>query len=66
MQGLMWRAYDEFGNLTYSFAETVAAMHPYYFIRSVGGLVFLLGALVMVYNIYMTINQAPQPAHGRS
>ncbi|MBF0443954.1 MAG: cytochrome-c oxidase, cbb3-type subunit I [Magnetococcales bacterium] len=58
MQGLMWRAYDDFGNLTYSFAETVAAMHPYYFIRAIGGIVFLLGALVMVYNIYMTISTA--------
>ena len=58
MQGLMWRAYDNFGNLTYSFAETVAAMHPYYVIRAIGGIVFLLGALVMVYNIYMTIVNA--------
>ena len=58
MQGLMWRAYDNFGNLTYSFAETVAAMHPYYVIRAIGGIVFLLGALVMVYNIYMTITTA--------
>ncbi|MBF0310589.1 MAG: cytochrome-c oxidase, cbb3-type subunit I [Magnetococcales bacterium] len=58
MQGLMWRAYDEFGNLTYSFAETVAAMHPYYLIRAVGGLLFLLGMLVMVYNIVKTIQGA--------
>ncbi|MBF0455582.1 MAG: cytochrome-c oxidase, cbb3-type subunit I [Magnetococcales bacterium] len=58
MQGLMWRAYDEFGNLTYSFAESVAAMHPYYLIRAIGGFVFLLGALVMVYNVYMTIANA--------
>ncbi|MBF0212155.1 MAG: cbb3-type cytochrome c oxidase subunit I, partial [Magnetococcales bacterium] len=55
MQGLMWRAFDSFGNLSYSFAETVAAMHPYYLIRSVGGAVFLLGALVMVYNLVMTV-----------
>ena len=58
MQGLMWRAYDEFGNLTYSFAETVASMHPYYLIRAIGGFIFLLGALVMVYNVYMTIANA--------
>ncbi|MBF0611180.1 MAG: cytochrome-c oxidase, cbb3-type subunit I [Magnetococcales bacterium] len=58
MQGLMWRAYDQFGNLTYSFAETVAAMHPYYAIRALGGVVFLLGALVMVYNVFMTIQNS--------
>ena len=37
MQGLMWRAYDELGFLQYSFVETVAAMHPYYVIRMLGG-----------------------------
>ncbi|MEO5370055.1 MAG: cytochrome-c oxidase, cbb3-type subunit I [Magnetococcus sp. DMHC-1] len=64
MQGLMWRAYDQFGYLTYSFAETVQAMHPYYLIRTLGGVVFLLGALIMVYNVIMTIRSAPQtPAH---
>ncbi len=45
MQGLMWRAYDSFGFLQYSFVETVEAMHPYYMIRAVGGLLFLIGAL---------------------
>ncbi|GAB0056651.1 Cytochrome c oxidase cbb3-type subunit I [Candidatus Magnetaquicoccaceae bacterium FCR-1] len=65
MQGLMWRAYDSFGNLSYSFAETVAAMHPYYLFRAIGGIVFLVGALVMVYNIAKTIagaNQNPAKA----
>ena len=37
MQGLMWREYDEQGFLVYSFAETVAAMHPYYLLRALGG-----------------------------
>ena len=55
MQGLMWREYDEQGFLVYSFAETVAAMHPYYVLRAVGGLLYLLGALVMAWNITMTI-----------
>ncbi|MBF0358184.1 MAG: cytochrome-c oxidase, cbb3-type subunit I [Magnetococcales bacterium] len=62
MQGLMWRAYDQYGNLTYSFAETVEAMHPYYLIRTIGGLVFLVGALIMVYNIWMTIANADKRA----
>lgn len=55
MQGLMWRAYDQFGFLQYSFVETVAAMHPYYLIRAGGGVLFLIGALIMVYNVWRTI-----------
>ena len=55
MQGLMWRSYDEMGFLTYSFVETVAAMHPYYVIRVLGGVLYLTGALIMVYNFYRTI-----------
>ncbi len=55
MQGLMWRAYDQFGFLQYSFVETVAAMHPYYVIRAGGGVLFLLGGLILVYNCWRTI-----------
>jgi cytochrome c oxidase cbb3-type subunit 1 len=54
MQGLMWRAYDSLGFLQYSFIETVEAMHPYYVIRAFGGVLFLLGALIMVYNLWKT------------
>lgn len=59
MQGLMWRAYDDLGFLQYSFIETVEAMHPYYVIRAVGGLLFVAGTLVMVYNIWRTIYSMP-------
>jgi cytochrome c oxidase cbb3-type subunit 1 len=71
MQGLMWRAYDQFGFLQYSFIESVAAVHPYYMIRLLGGVLFLIGALIMVYNLIMTVRSpstervaadAPQPA----
>lgn len=55
MQGLMWRAYDKLGFLQYSFIETVEAMHPYYIIRAGGGVLFLLGSLIMVYNLWKTI-----------
>ena len=55
MQGLMWREYDGQGFLVYSFAESVASMHPYYIIRALGGLLFLLGALVMAYNMIRTV-----------
>ncbi len=55
MQGLMWRAYTNLGFLEYSFVETVEAMHPYYVIRALGGLLFLCGALIMAYNLWRTI-----------
>jgi cytochrome c oxidase cbb3-type subunit 1 len=55
MQGLMWRAYDAMGFLEYSFVESVEAMHPYYIIRAIGGLLYLGGMLIMVYNCWKTI-----------
>ena len=58
MQGLMWRDYDEFGTLTYTFAESVSAMHPYYAMRAIGGMIYWGGAVVMLYNTIMTIRQA--------
>ncbi len=58
MQGLMWRDYDAFGTLSYTFAESVAAMHPYYVMRAVGGAIYWLGGVVMLYNIIMTIRMA--------
>jgi cytochrome c oxidase cbb3-type subunit 1 len=61
MQGLMWRAYDNLGFLQYSFVETVAAMHPFYMIRALGGVLFLVGALIMVFNLWQTIRQAEVP-----
>lgn len=54
MQGLMWRAYNEFGFLEYSFVETVKAMKPYYMIRALGGLLFTTGAAIMAYNLWRT------------
>jgi cytochrome c oxidase cbb3-type subunit 1 len=54
-QGLLWREYGADGFLVYSFAEVVAALHPYYLIRSAGGLLYLAGAAIMVVNIWMTI-----------
>jgi cytochrome c oxidase cbb3-type subunit 1 len=58
LQGLMWRAYTSLGFLEYSFVETVEAMHPFYVIRAIGGLLFLSGALLMVYNLWKTVNSA--------
>jgi cytochrome c oxidase cbb3-type subunit 1 len=55
MQGLMWRAYDQFGFLQYSFIESVVAVHPYYVIRLLGGVLFLVGAVIMAFNLVMTV-----------
>ena len=65
IQGLMWRTYNESGTLAYSFVDSVVAMHPYYIARAIGGLLFLIGALVACYNIWMTIRTADQPADQR-
>ena len=54
-QALMWRTYDEAGYFGYSFIDSVVAMHPYYFARALGGLLFLLGALIGAYNVWRTI-----------
>jgi cytochrome c oxidase cbb3-type subunit 1 len=59
MQGLMWRAINVDGTLTYSFAESVQAMHPYYIIRFLGGLLYLSGMLLMAYNIWRTVFSKP-------
>ncbi|HTO29866.1 MAG TPA: cytochrome-c oxidase, cbb3-type subunit I [Pararhizobium sp.] len=59
IQGLMWRTYNESGTLTYSFIDSVVAMHPYYIARAFGGFLFLLGTVVCAYNIWMTIRMAP-------
>ncbi len=61
-QGLMWRAFDDFGNLQYSFVESVAAMHPFYVMRAIGGMFYLAGMCVMAYNAYMTIRQGVRAA----
>jgi cytochrome c oxidase cbb3-type subunit 1 len=57
-QGLMWRSYNEFGFLTYSFVETVKAMHLPYIVRAIGGLLYLLGTCIMAYNLWRTIQGA--------
>ncbi len=70
MQGLMWRAVNPDGTLTYSFVESVQAMHPFYIVRFLGGVFFLAGMLIMAYNLWNTIVGAkpaeariPAPAH---
>ena len=56
-QGLMWRAYEPDGSLTYAFIETVSAIRVYDVIRAGGGVVFLAGMFVMLFNVWKTIAQ---------
>ena len=72
-QGLMWREYGADGYLVNSFVDTVAALHPMYILRAVGGLMYLTGAIIMTWNIAMTIagklrEEAPmgETAHDQS
>lgn len=55
MQGLMWRATEPDGTLTYSFVEAVKATYPFYAIRLLGGLCFLGGMLLMAFNVLKTL-----------
>jgi len=70
MQGLMWRAVSEDGTLTYTFVEGVKATYPFYAIRLLGGLLFLVGMLIMAWNVFKTVAASqpveatiPAPAH---
>jgi cytochrome c oxidase cbb3-type subunit 1 len=55
MQGLMWRAFNDDGTLTYTFIETIAATKPYYAIRLLGGTLFFAGTLIMAWNMWKTM-----------
>ncbi len=61
MQGLMWRAVNADGTLTYTFVESLQATYPYYAIRLLGGLLFLSGMVIMGYNVLRTVRDT-QPA----
>ncbi|MGF1765399.1 cytochrome-c oxidase, cbb3-type subunit I [Aliivibrio kagoshimensis] len=56
MQGLMWRSVNPDGTLTYSFVESLEASYPFYFVRFLGGLIFLSGMFLLAYNAYKTIS----------
>jgi cytochrome c oxidase cbb3-type subunit 1 len=70
MQGLMWRAINADGTLTYTFVESVKATYPFYVIRVGGGLLYLSGMLIMLWNVVKTATSGhtvtvaiPAPAH---
>ncbi|MCY1376671.1 Cbb3-type cytochrome c oxidase subunit CcoN1 [compost metagenome] len=60
-QGLMWRAINEDGTLTYSFVEALVASHPGFVVRAIGGAFFASGMLLMAYNTFRTV-RASKPA----
>jgi cytochrome c oxidase cbb3-type subunit I len=70
MQGLMWRATNADGTLTYTFVESLKATYPYYMVRLGGGVLFLIGMFLMLYNVVKTIlpetrtEALPVPAAG--
>ena len=59
MEGLMWREVDANGFLVNSFADTVSAKFPMYVVRGLGGTLFLTGAIIMCYNLWMTVKRSP-------
>lgn len=65
MEGLMWREYDDMGFLVNSFADTVGAKFPMYLVRAFGGVLFLLGALIMSYNLWQTVRGRQRDEHSR-
>ncbi len=54
-QGLLWLSVDEIGELSFSFKDIMSSMAPYYTLRLVAGLIFLLGTILMAYNLFMTM-----------
>ena len=56
-QGLMWKSFTPEGTLTYQFLETVTSIIPMYFLRAVGGTIYLVGAIIMGYNLFKTIKK---------
>ncbi|HBF06848.1 MAG: cytochrome-c oxidase, cbb3-type subunit I [Gammaproteobacteria bacterium] len=64
-QGLMWRAVEDDGTLTYSFVEALKASFPYYVIRWIGGVMNVAGMFIMAYNIRMTLKQPKREELGQ-
>ena len=56
-QGLMLRAFDEYGNLAYTFVESESFLHLPYVVRAIGGVFFVTGMIIMAYNTFMTIRK---------
>ena len=66
MQGLMWRDVNADGTIVYSFVESIKATYPYYIVRFLGGLLFLSGMFVMLYNFMKTIKMKEDNVEGQN
>ncbi len=66
MEGLMWREVDDQGFLVNSFADTVAAKFPMYVVRALGGVLYLTGGIIMVWNLWKTARGDVAPAPART
>ena len=58
-QGLLWLAMDDLGELRFGFRDIMASMAPYYALRLVAGIVFLTGAVLMAWNLFLTVRGRP-------
>ena len=54
-QAMMWKQFTPEGTLAFQFLETVTHIIPLYIVRSIGGLLYLIGVFVMVYNVVKTV-----------
>ncbi len=62
LQAGMWNAMNPDGSLTYTFMETMVEMYPYWWARAFGGLIYMAGLLIFIYNLYMTVRQGKPTA----
>jgi cytochrome c oxidase cbb3-type subunit 1 len=60
LQGLMWRAVNSDGTLTYSFVEALEASHPGFFVRWLGGMLWVTGMLIMAFNVWQTVRSTDE------
>jgi len=62
LQAGMWNAMNDDGSLTYTFMETMVEMYPYWWARAIGGVIYMAGILVFIYNLYMTVQKGKDPS----
>ena len=62
LQAGMWNAMNSDGSLTYTFMETMVEMYPYWWARAFGGIIYLVGLIIFIYNIYMTVKSGKPTA----
>jgi cytochrome c oxidase cbb3-type subunit 1 len=62
LQAGMWNALNSDGSLTYTFMETMVEMYPYWWARAFGGIIYLVGLIIFIYNIYMTVKKGKPTA----